>query len=112
MLEVSGNMIQLTRGDTMILELSLVDETGDKYVPDPADVIIFRVKRNSTSKEILIEKNISPEDMVLKLDEADTKDLKFGTYYYEVEIITGEDYHFTVIANTEFEITTELENHG
>ena len=112
MLEVSGNMIQLTRGDTMILELSLVDEAGDKYIPEENDVIVFRVKRNSTSKEILIEKNIPTDDMTLVLQEDDTKDLKFGTYYYEVEIITGENYHFTVIANTEFEITTELENHG
>lgn len=112
MLVVSANRIQLTRGDTMILELSLTDENGNEYTPVDSDRIYFRVKRNATAKEILIEKEIPFDTCILQLNEADTKDLKFGTYYYEIELVTNTNYHFTAIANTEFEITEELESHG
>lgn len=111
MLIVSANKIQLTRGDTMILELTLNDEKGDPYEPIATDKIYFRVKRNATAKDILIEKEVPYDTMILQLNEADTKNLKFGVYYYEIELVTETDYHFTAIANTEFEITEELEGH-
>ena len=111
MLIVSANKIQLTRGDTMILELTLNDESGEVYEPTETDKIYFRVKRNATAKDILIEKEIPYDTMLLQLNEADTKNLKFGVYYYEIELVTETDYHFTAIANTEFEITEELEGH-
>ena len=62
--------------------------------------------------ELIIEKEIPYDTMILQLDEADTCELKFGTYYYEIELVTDANYHFTAIANTEFEICQELENHG
>lgn len=112
MLKVTGNKIQLTRGDTMMLEVHLKDESGEDYTPIETDKIYFRLKKNGTAKEVIIEKEIPYDTMILELEEADTENLKFTTYYYEVELVTEEDYHFTAIANTEFEITTELENHG
>lgn len=95
----------------MILELALNDESGEVYEPTETDKIYFRVKRNATAKDILIEKEIPYDTMLLQLNEADTKNLKFGVYYYEIELVTETDYHFTAIANTEFEITEELEGH-
>lgn len=112
MLKVSGNKIDLTRGDTMILEVSLKDEAGEAYIPTDTDIIYFRLKKNATSKEVLLEKEIPYDTMILQLDEADTENLKFGTYYYEIELVTSENNHFTAIANEPFNITEELENHG
>lgn len=112
MLEIQGNNIHLTRGDTMFIQVVLKTESGAEYVPTENDKIYFRVKRNASAKEILIEKEIPYDTMILQLDESDTKDFKFGSYYYEVEVVTPEDYHFTAIADAEFEITMELENHG
>lgn len=112
MLDVQGNNIHLTRGDTMFLEIQLTNENGNEYTPAETDRVFFRVKRNANAKEVLISKEIPTDSMVLQLDEADTKDMKFGTYYYEVELVTGDNYHFTAIADAEFELTTELESHG
>lgn len=112
MLDVQGNNIHLTRGDTMFLEVHLNTEQGNEYIPVEEDKIYFRVKRNANSKDLLIQKEIPYDTMLLQLNEADTKDLKFGTYYYEIELVTGDGYHFTAIADAEFELTTELENHG
>lgn len=112
MLKVLNNKIQLTRGDTMMLEVSLKNEKGEVYTPLSTDKIYFRVKKSSTAKDTLIEKEIPYDTMVLELEEVDTKDFRFGTYYYEVELVTEENHHYTAIANSEFEITTELESHG
>lgn len=112
MLTISNNKINLTRGDTMILEVALKDESGEEYVPSAGDKIYFRLKKSVTAKDILIEKEIPYDTRILQLNEEDTEDLKFGTYCYEIELVTEANYHFTVIANTEFEISQELEIHG
>lgn len=112
MLKVSGNRIELTRGDTMILEVTLQDETGQPYEPTESDKVYFRLKRNATAKDMFVVKEIPIDTMILKLDAADTQNLKFGTYVYEIELVTSNDYHFTAIANEEFVISEELENHG
>ena len=112
MLIVADNKIQLTRGDTMMLDVVLKNSNGEVYTPLETDHIYFRLKKTASARNTLIEKEIPYDSMVLELEEADTKNLGFGTYYYEVELVTAEDYHFTAIANCKFEITTELENHG
>ena len=111
MLDVQGNNIHLTRGDTMFLDIQLNTESGEAYALNEGDKVFFRVKRNASSKDILIQKEVT-HDLVLQLDEADTVNMNFGSYYYEVELVTEEGYHFTAIADAEFEITMELENHG
>ena len=112
MLRVSGNKIELTRGDTMILEVTLQDEMGQSYTPIETDKVYFRLKRNATAKDMFVVKEIPTDTMILQLDAADTVNLKFGTYVYEIELVTSNDYHFTAIANEEFIISEELENHG
>ena len=112
MLKVTGNKIYLTRGDTAFLEISLTDENGDEYTPSESDKVMFRLKKTAMSKTVLIEKEIDTSTMILELEESDTKDLQFTTYVYEIEIVTGNEYHFTVIENTDFEIGPELELHN
>lgn len=112
MLKVSGNKIELTRGDTLILEVTLKDENGGDYTPTENDKVYFRLKRNATAKDMLVEKMIPTDTMILQLNPLDTDGLKFGTYVYEIELVTENDYHFTAIANEEFVISEELENHG
>lgn len=116
MLKVKGNKIYLTRGDTMITEIKLKDENGNEYTPKETDKVYFRLKKSSTAKDILIEKEVLPSqdtgELILQLDEADTDMFKFGTYFYEIELVTEDDYHFTAIENEEFVIGIELENHG
>lgn len=112
MLKVENNAIYLTRGDTAFLEIGLTDEHGDPYIPQPLDIVIFRLKKSASSKPVLIEKIIDPETMVLELNENDTKSLKFDTYKYEIELTTADNnYHFTAIENEDFEIGPELELH-
>lgn len=111
MLNIKGNKIHLTRGDNMEIVISLTDENGDDITPSGEDKVIFRLKKNSSSQIVLIEKEVDISTMTLELEEADTKDLKFGKYFYEIEYVTSDSKHYTAIENEEFEIGVELEIH-
>lgn len=111
MLRVAYNKIYLTRGDTAYLEISITDETGNAYELSDGDKIIFRMKQSTNDKNLILEKEFNTEILRLELKPEDTMSLKFGKYRYEVELVTGAGEHFTVIENSELEITSELENH-
>ena len=103
-----GNAILITRGDTMTITLVLTDDTGYPYELHEGDIVYFRVKKSAMAEDVLIEKVINNEDLTTELVEADTRDLAFGKYRYEVEVVTVEDDHYTVIKNAPFIITEEL----
>lgn len=110
MLKIKGNQIFLTRGDSMLIKLSLEREDGTDYTPSETDKIYFRLKKFATYPEILIEKQL--QNMILELTPADTIKLNFGTYRYEIELVTADNRHYTVICDEPFTIEEELENHG
>lgn len=121
MLKITKDKIYLTRGDTAFIELNLLNQDGTQYIPNPEDKVYFRLKSSITAKVILLEKELrfeySEEDTsvwvntILEFEEDDTKDLKFTTYKYEIEVVTVQGYHFTVIEGADFVVGPELEIH-
>jgi len=112
MLKVTKDKVYLTRGDTAFLTVTITDENGDDYEYREGDKVYFRLKQGPTSKTVLVEKEVNTETNQLLLYPEDTIDLKFATYHYEIELVTVENYHFTVIENAEFVIGPELEVHN
>lgn len=114
MLKVRHNKIFMTRGDTVSLKVDLVDYDGDPYTLQDGDKAIFRLKKCACDSKLLVEKDLEIDEnnqLYLMIDPEDTENLKFGIYYYEIEVVTSDDYHFTVIDNSPLEIGKELENH-
>ena len=93
MFKVEGTKIELIRGDTLILSLS-IKQGEEEYVPNQGDVIRFALKRDSMSadktayldKKPLVEKEIPIDSLILRLDSADTANLAFGKYAYDISI--------------------------
>lgn len=112
MLKISRNKITLTRGDTAYLKLSLTDENGNAYVPAENDTIYFRLKKSAFSNNLPFEKTANIDTLILELKPEDTAGLEFGSYRYEIELVTEEGEHFTIIENALIEITPELEYHN
>ena len=102
------NTIRITRGDSLTVNISLTDNEGFPYEPVEGDEVWFRVKKSAIAEDVLIEKSIDIENLVIDLVEADTKDLAFGNYVYEIEVVTTTNDHYTVIKNAPFIITEEL----
>lgn len=112
MLKVEDNKIYLTRGDTARFKIELTDENGELYVPKENDKIYFRVKQNVEKVGIILEKEIDITTLNLEINEEDTANLKEGSYYYEVEVVSEDNYHFTAITKTLFKLTVEIEDHA
>ena len=114
MLSVKRNNIFMTRGDTVSLKIDLVDATGDPYYLKEGDIGIFRMKKKVSDKVLLIEKELETDDegqLYLVLEPVDTEYLNFGIYLFEIELVTSEEEHYTVIADATLELGKELENH-
>ena len=117
MLKVQKNKIYLTRGDSAFLTISLNDENGSLYELSEGDKIYFRLKKSSSSDNLLLEKEVNTQTLTLELFTLellpeDTEDLSSGLYCYEVELVTAENKHYTVIENSQFQIGAELEIHS
>ena len=103
------NSIVITRGDSLEVDVLLTDNAGYPYQPVEGDTVYFRVKKSAYASDVLIEKTIDINTLVLNLVEADTNNLAFGEYKYEIEIVLANDIdHYTVIKNAPFIITEEL----
>ncbi len=107
MFSVNGDTINLTRGDTGILEISLVDGDGNPYIPIEGDRLRFAMKKKFTDPDCLILKQIPLDTMLLEIKPEDTKSLAFSRYVYDIEFTDSVGHVSTVILG-EFNVTKEV----
>lgn len=106
---VQGTTITLTRGDTFASTIRIYHSNGKKvYTPVQGDTIRFAMKKNIEDKIPLILKDIPIDTMMLVLDPVDTKNLPYGTYYYDIEITTVDGNVCTFITKSRIILTEEV----
>lgn len=101
--------IKLTRGDTAKLTVFPTIGEGDEkqpYIVQEDDVFIFTVKKDYDD-EAVIKKEITGSTK-FHLKPADTKELAFGKYKYDVQLQPPDGENYTFIADKVFEITKEV----
>lgn len=103
---ISNLDIKITRGDTAVIALALQNKDGSEYVPQEGDIILLTVKSSVYTKEILIQKKFT--DQQIKINPDDTNNLSYGKYYYDVQLTTVSGDVFTVITPHKFEIQSEV----
>lgn len=105
--KVEGKTIYLTRGDSLLINtVPTVD--GLRYVPKSGDQIRFALKQDTSDGEPLIYKQADMTTMRVMLEPTDTKSLEYGTYSYDVELITANGFVSTFIGPEKFIITEEV----
>lgn len=108
MYKTLGNNITLTRGDTLQLKVSLYNQDGTEYEPASGDVIRFAMKKNYTDAEPLLNITIPNDTLMLTLQPADTSQLDFGPYVYDLEITKADGTVDTFIAEASFVLAPEV----
>lgn len=111
--KIEGTTITLTRGDSFATEVGIKridEETGEKtdYTPVEGDQIRFAIKHKKMKPdgsdymddEPLLVKQIPYDLMILQLDPADTKELSFGKYAYDLEIVMANGWTDTFLEGT------------
>lgn len=105
---ISGSDITLTRGDSLFLQIVLKKD-GAPFTPVTGSRIRFAMKRKYTDEEVLLEKEIPLETLLLEIRPQDTKPLSMGrTYVYDIEF-TDEEGHVDTFISGNFTIGNEVE---
>ena len=103
----NNNTINLTRGDNCDIIVTVYDLNGDEYELQTGDTMLFTIKINCETQDIVIQKDIT-EDSIISLSHNDTKSLAYGSYVYDVQLTTAGGEVYTVIAPAIFNITKEV----
>lgn len=108
MLEINGNTIRLTKGDTAHLSVNVANTaTGDNYEVKPDDLLFLTIrKKNYEEMPVLVQKKLIGSKDFTILPE-DTKNMVSGTYCYDVELRTGDEV-YTVIQCSDFVLLPEV----
>lgn len=110
MYTVKKTSITLTRGDTFKAQISITDKDGNPYEIQEGDSVRFAMKKsyNDPDEEVLIVKQIPTDTLILTLEPEDTKDLKFGTYVYDIQLTSAAGEIDTFIAKASLTLTEEV----
>lgn len=91
------NNITLVRGDYFACNISMTKD-DEPFVPSSGS-LRFAVKKKYTDpdEKVLILKTIPLETLLLELESADTKDLRFGEFVYDIEYTDANGHPDTFI---------------
>lgn len=86
--------LYLTRGDSMLGEVLIKTyqtEDGDDivFVPGEGDTIRFALTKEIGEEPILV-KTVDTETMTFTLDPADTEELEYGEYQWDIKLTTED----------------------
>ena len=102
-----NNNITLTRGDSASISVALKNPDGTDYNLQSGDELLFTVKYNCITEDIIIQKDIST-DTIINLIPSDTKDLLYGEYFYDVQLTRANGSVNTVIPPRDFIVAKEV----
>lgn len=108
MVKINGTTIEMTRGDSVYIDLSLTYSDGTEYVPTDGDSIRFAMKRDYTSIAPKLTINIPIDTLELHIRPEDTKNLNFGKYVYDIELTNAYGDVDTFIAEATIELCKEV----
>lgn len=99
MVTIKKNTIVMTRGDTLVTTIKILDADGNEYIPDQGDELRFALKENYEDDIPIIHKNIPISTMQLRLESEDTKKLRLSdSYYYDIQLTYGDNIVSTIIS--------------
>lgn len=107
MIQVIGNDIYLTRGDSARLQIAITNDSGEPYEVQEGDEVLFTVKKTVADAMALIQKTMTEEGEIL-IQPADTEGLAFGRYVYDCQLKTAAGDVYTFIPPSLFKLTEEV----
>ena len=96
MLTVKGTNITMNRSDSVYITVTVRQAGGEEYQMQEGDKLYFAAKKKATDKDYAIAPK-ALEGNVLELTPLDTEQLDFGTYVYDVRLVTAKGFTSTII---------------
>lgn len=105
MLTISNQNIFLTRGDTAKIALSITS-AGNSAYDSTKDTVVLTVKKSTTDKEKILQK--TAVNGIITISHADTRNLEYGDYVYDVQLTTAAGDVCTIITPHRFRLEEEV----
>ena len=107
------NSIEMVRGDSADFDiyLPIKNEQGEiigEYTLQEGDVLLFTVKKNTKTDEVIFQKSGQHVEIL----PSDTELLPYGKYVYDVELTYASGFRDTVIRPKDLRLTDETTFHG
>ena len=107
MLQITETAVHLTRGDACDLEVIIHDLEGNIYTLAAGDLLLFTLKKNCITEDIIIQKDIT-SDSTIHLSHDDTDTLLYDAYKFDVQLTMANGKVYTVITPHDFIIEKEV----
>lgn len=108
MLNIDGNNIHLTRGDSATLSLEVTDQEGNPYTPQEGDEFIFSVKNNELVVPYELTKKFN-SDLDIFISSEESLNFNFGAYLYDIKLVNNGIVDTFIVGNLIIEEGTSNE---
>ena len=105
---ISGVDITLTRGDTFIANVIPRDPQGFPAELYEGDTMRFAIKQSYNDRAPIFVKDIPIDTCQLIIEAADTANMNFGTYVYDIQLTRADGTVDTFIPKAKFKLTEEV----
>lgn len=110
MIKIEGTNITITRGDCEPFTITLTGED----VPADGEKVLFSVKKTQFDENTVIKKilEVSDSQIVIQLNNADTRKLAFGNYFWDIRFpdYYGENEPYTPMSPAVFTVAEVIGN--
>jgi hypothetical protein len=110
-MKVQGTNISMIRGDSEEIKVSCRTESGVDFHFAEGDTVYFTVKKNTNTEEKTLQKIVTEfiEGVALiTIFPKDTRELKTGVYYYDIQLNRANGQVKTIIPPSQFTINAEV----
>lgn len=112
--------MQIVRGTSMTLLLTIQNEDGSIYTLKPDDKLIFGVKLEPEKSDYVLKKIITADDQknnsyIISFKPEDTQKLEFKDYRYDIGLQTADGDYYMIIPFSPFVVekaVTQKEENG
>lgn len=109
-----ANKIEIVRGTTNRFSITVTDANDALYNLASGEKLVFGIKRKRSDIDCLVVKTVTSGNngvYTIDLEPEDTEALDYGTHFYDVGLLSGEDY-FNIIKPSTFEIVANVTKRG
>lgn len=105
--------LEIVRGTTNTFSFTVTDVNHDPYPLGTGEVLVFGIKHRPYNKDAAVVKTVTEGSdgvYTVTLHPEDTIDLRYGDYFYDVNIQSGDEFH--PVMRGKFKILPNAGKHG
>jgi len=110
-MKIQGTNISMIRGDSEAIKVSCRNESGVDFHFAEGDIVYFTVKRSTYTEEKILQKIVTEFTdgvALITIFPKDTRELKTGIYYYDIQLNRANGQVKTIIPPSKFTINAEV----